>query len=96
MISYTCIVVVEILELDKEGTLEEDLMEGGSSGESGDGDHGYGGGLGGRFGGLVLVMEEDLDMATRIGLQSERKEMMEVRIAIIWEIISRNLQSTSY
>lgn len=27
MISSICIVVVEILELDKEGTLEEDLME---------------------------------------------------------------------
>ena len=43
-----------------------------------------------------MVMEEDLDMATRIGAAEREEGTMEVRIAIIWEIISRNLQSTSY
>ena len=48
-----------------------------------------------------VVMEKDLDMATRIGaaelvIPTMEEGTMEVRIAIIWEIISRNLQSTSY
>ena len=100
--------VVEILEQDKEGTLEEDLMEVEEVVNLGMVTMGMEEDQEVIVGGLVLVMEdkkavmeEGLDMATRMGaaelvIPATEKGTMEVRIAIIWELISRNLQSTSY